>query len=378
AQRKVKKITVDPQEGYQAIPIMWPHLPENEEDIKKLVRTVNTVPKVLGSLISLDRKAALIVAGFFEEKMDTKDVYQRLNALIESESDENTSVHAIGRPVLLGYILSKYSQLIYLFIGTIAAIILVLFVYFRDFRGVFVPVATALVSAVWGVGMLGFMGYNFDPLIIVAPFVISARALSHSVQLIERFLEEYAAHKDRKKAAVNTFTGLFEPGIVSIVTDAAGVFVVILTPIPLMEKLAVMGGFWVMSIIVSDMILNPIILSLLPAPVIAGEKKEDFMDRSLNRLALWSTGKGKWAIIGVSLVIFIVGYIFASRLVVGDMHPGTPMLWPGSKYNLDTARIGEKFSNTEVMSVVVEGNDRNAIKHPDVLNEMANLQRDLE
>jgi len=50
-----------------------------------------------------------------------------------------------------------------------------------------------------------------------------------------------------------------------------------------------------------------------------------------------------------------VGFIFASKLVVGDVHPGTPMLWPDSKYNTDTAQIAEKFSNTEIMNIIVEG-----------------------
>ena len=67
--------------------------------------------------------------------------------------------------------------------------------------------------------------------------------------------------KTEWKAAVATFSGLFKPGMLSIVTDAAGVFIVMLVPIPLMEKLALMGGFWVMSIIVPSMTVGPPLVS---------------------------------------------------------------------------------------------------------------------
>ena len=44
----------------------------------------------------------------------------------------------------------------------------------RDVRGVLIPVGTAVLSAIWGIGLLGLLGYNFDPLILVVPFIISA------------------------------------------------------------------------------------------------------------------------------------------------------------------------------------------------------------
>jgi predicted RND superfamily exporter protein len=378
AQRKVKKITVDPKEGFQSIPVMWPEIPQDEEGIKKLEKTVYTTPKIIGSLVSIDRKAALIVAGFFDKDLNPREIYDKINSLIENQSDSNTEIHAIGRPMLLGYILSRYSQLAYFFIATVLSIILVLLAYFRDLRGVLIPILTAIITAIWGLGFLAIMKYNFDPLIIVVPFIIAARALSHSVQLVERYFEEYEVCSDRKTATINTFAGLFEPGMVSIIADAACVLAVMLTPIPLMQKLAIMGAFWLLSIIISNVVFNPVILTYFPPPPKKMDESRGAIVRILTALANFSIGRKSWIVIVITGIVFIVGFLFARNIVIGDMNPGTPMLWPDSKYNLDTAAISEKFSNTEVMSIVVEGKDRNAIKHPDVLNKMASLQRELE
>lgn len=417
AQRKIKKTTVDEIEGFKSDPIMWPEIPKTPEEIEALRHTIYTTGRLHGSLVSVDDKAALILAGFFEKgtenpgdslravisKMAQKDgadpnsaiaafsevakgevwtlddtLFDAIEKIVKREEDENTQVHMIGRPILLGHIYRNFPQLYKIFLLTIGSIILVLFLYYRDARGVLIPILTALISAIWGLGFLGLLGYHFNPLVIVVPFVISARALSHSVQLIERFLGEYKKTGDRREAAIATFSGLLKPGIVSIITDAAGVFIVILTPIPLMEKLALMGGFWVLSIIVSDLLFNPIFLSLLPPPKIKEVQTEGFLYRLLSRVGSWTLGWQKIPILIITAILFVFGFLFARTLVIGDVHPGTPLLWPDSVYNQDTASIGEKFGNTEILSIVVEGDNKNAVKNPVVLQEMEALQRELE
>jgi len=416
AQRKIKKTTVDEVEGFKSEPVMWPDIPKTEEELIKLRRIIHTTGNLRGSLVSRDNTSTLIVAGFFEPGQDdpgaslrkvigklaaaegtdpaaklqafeqvVKDqswnlddnLFGAIQKICKAEEDENTTIHMIGRPILLGWVYKQFPQIYWIFGLTIAAILLVLFLYFRDVRGVAIPMTTALISAIWGIGFLGLLNYYFNPLVIVVPFVISARALSHSVQLIERFIEEYIITRDRKKAAVNTFTGLFRPGVLSLVIDAASVFMVIITPIPLMRKLALMGGYWVMSIVVSNVIFNPLILLYLPPPKLR-EQKKSFLDRTLETIGAWSRGRQRWPILIITGVVFIIGFVFARNLVIGDVHPGTPLLWPGSVYNKDTSKIGEKFGNTEIMSVVVEGANKNSIKHPQVLREMEALQRTLE
>ncbi len=378
SQRKVKELRVHPERGFLSIPLMWPDVPQDEEGLAKLAESVYTSPRYFGSLVSHDSKAALIVAGFFEDKFKPEEVYRKIESLVTLEEDKNTRIYTIGRPVMLGWILKNYPQIYKLFLLTLGAIILVLFLYFRDLRGTLLPLSTAILSAIWGIGFLGLMGYNFDPLVIVIPFIISERALSHSVQVVERFMDEFEGDKDRYNASLNTFKGLFAPGMLAIITDALGVFLVFTTPIPLLQKLAVMGGFWVLSIIVSDLIFNPILLSYLPAPKKIRNRQKGLHYSIMVKIGQWSYGKQRYAIFGVTIILLVVGFMFARELKIGDVHPGTPMLWPDSKYNMDTERIAKRFGNTELLSIVVEGKDRNSIKNPKVLRTIESFQKRLE
>ena len=83
-----------------------------------------------------------------------------------------------------------------------------------------------------------WMGFHFDPLIIVIPFLLSARAMSHGVQWVERFVEEYRRLGDTKEAALITGAGLFPPGLIGIVADTWALLIIAITPIPTLRNLA--------------------------------------------------------------------------------------------------------------------------------------------
>jgi uncharacterized protein len=378
AQRKVKVQKVDAVAGIRSVPVMWPDVPQTAEDLAALQRTVLGSRRIYGSLVSLDQKAAIIAAGFFENKLEPKRIYAALDELVKTESDARHTLHLIGRPVMLGEILSQSPKLGLIMMVTLGSMLLVLLVYFRNFVGVFVPSVSAVVAAIMGFGFLGLVGHNFDPLVLVIPFIITARTLSHSVQVVSRFLDEHELDSDSTQAALRTATALFKPGTLAILTDIIGMALVSVAPIPLLQKLALMGSFWLASIVVTGMVLSPILLSFLPVPAHIRGKKVALVDAVLQRIAALCTGPRRGVIFAVMALAMISSFYFASNLVVGDVHPGTPMLWPSSRYNQDTDAIARRFANTEELTVVVEGDSHDTTKRPEVLDAIVAFQRHME
>jgi predicted RND superfamily exporter protein len=379
AQRKAKNLIHDAN-GMRSVPVMWPNVPQTPEEIAQVRDDILSNQLLYGTFVSLDEKAALVVAGFFEDRLDPKLLFNKLQELADKETDANTSLEVIGRPVLVGNILNESPRLALIIGITSLCMLMVLVIYYRNIVGIVVPTAAALMAAVMGFGYLGLVGDNFDPLVLVIPFIITARAISHSVQMVSRFLDELATSKDRLEAAFKTNTSLFKPGVLAIVTDVVGILLIYLAPIPVLQKLAAMGAFWFTSIFLGGMVLSPILMSLLPVP--RAKKihigKQGLVDLALERVALWCTGRGRFWIFGATALTMGIGVIFANDLVVGDVHPGTPMLWPDSDYNVATDRIADRFTNTEELSVVVEGKTRDAIKSPQVLATIEAFQRHME
>lgn len=378
AQRKVKVQKVDAIAGIRSVPVMWPEVPSTQADLDALQRTILGSRRYYGALVSLDQKATIIAAGFFEDKLQPKVIYQALDELVKKESDANTVIHVIGRPVLLGDIAVQSPKLGVIMLVTVVSMLMVLLVYFRNLVGVVVPTMAALLSAVMGFGFLGLIKQNFDPLVMVVPFIITARALSHAVQFVSRFLDEHEQTPDRKEAALKTAIALFKPGTLAIVADIFGIALIYIAPIPLLQKLAMMGSFWLLSIFFSGMVLPPILVSLLPVPAHKREKKISLVDGFLARLSEFCTGPSRRWIFVTVVVVMGASFFLARNLVVGDVYPGTPMLWHDSKYNQDTDAIAKRFANTEELTVVVEGDSHDTTKRPEVLGNIEAFQRHME
>ncbi len=379
ARYKVKDITATAW-GIEMQPIMWPAIPQTEEEITKLINVIHANDTIWGKLVSLDDKAALITAVFFEGKMDYRYLFKRFQEAKKSLEDESVSIYLAGEPILYGWIYHHLYVIAWIFGFTLLAIVILLALLFRQQLGVTMPMISGGVSALWGVGLMGMLGYNFDPLILVVPFLISARSLSHSVQMTARYIEEYTISGDKKIAAREAFVGLFAPGAVGIVTDAVGVLIIAVAPIPLLTKLAFVGSLWVISNLISATILDPVLLSYLPVPrkMKSADPEKDRLGNFLGKCSRVTFGKkSSWVIIGIAVLILVVSLYYERYLMVGDAHHGSPLLWPDSEYNISVGKVNERFPGVDQLMVVVEGKEADSTKFPQVFRTMESLQREV-
>jgi uncharacterized protein len=377
ASRKARVAKVD-ENGISTAFVMWPEVPDDAEGVRAVRKAIVSSGFLHGTLVSIDEKASLLVAEFFDHNLDPKRVYDEVNAIIARERDANTSLHAVGRPMLLGSVLAQSSQVGVIMLVTSACMLLALWVAFRNFAGVLVPALAALVSALLGLGFLGLTYQRFDPLAMVVPFVITARALSHSAQMVSRFGQERARGADPLEAAQRSAVAVFQPGALAILTDVAGVALIYIVPIPFLRSLAVVGSVWLLSIFITGMVLSPILLSMLPARGLQGAAAPRLLDTLLVATGRLCTGPGRRTVLAATLAALGIGFFFAREVVIGDVHPGTALLWPSDRYNLDTAEIARRFTNTEQLTVVVEGLTPQAIKSAAVVGTVEAFQQHME
>lgn len=359
--------------------LMYPVIPSKENDLQTIKRNVILSPLIYGQIVSADHKSVLIAAEFFEGKIDYLEAFKVFRNIIKKESDKNHSVYIAGSPMLIGWIYFYLLELYKIFIITILVMFALLYFYFRTWQGMLVPVLSAIFSMTWGLGFAGLLGYNLDPLILVIPFLISARAISHSVQFMERFYEEYEIYKDKKISAYYSSISLFSPGFLGIITDALGILLIALATIPLMQKLAYFCSFWAISIIFSVLFFNPIILSILPTP----KKKyssgnSNLIDKFLKMGGQLCVGKNRFTITAIALSLFIFAVHYSSKLTIGDVNVGSAILWPRSDYNISLEHIGEKFQGANPLYIIVSGKEDFSLTEPKVVAKVEQFQRHLE
>jgi hypothetical protein len=263
ASKKLKDIRGS-TEGIEFIPLMWPNLPKDEAEMARLHEAVLSNPLVYGAYVSTDLKAALITVDFYDHLVDYEKVFTQVSEIASGASGDGVKVRIVGAPILYGWVTHYLPETLHLFLLAIGLLIVLLFIATRTWRGTLLPLLAGVVSAVWALGIAKLVGFNVDPLVIVVAFLITARAISHSVQLVTRFDDEIAAGAENSIAAAKaSMLGLFKPGMLGVVADAGCMIVVLLTPIRLMQKIAIIGTVWVLTISVSAVVLTPVLLSAL-------------------------------------------------------------------------------------------------------------------
>lgn len=380
ASRKIKEVRAS-ADSIVSRPLMWPNLPTNDAQMEALKESVLNNPLVFGPYVSLDMKATLITVDFTDTGINYAAVYKQVRAIANAEEGDGVHVMVVGEPILYGIVNHYLVQTLYIFLITVVALVLLLFLITRTWHGTILPLVAGVLSAIWALGAAKIMGFHLDPLVIVVAFLITAQAISNSVQLVSRFDDELARGATSSAAAAKSaLQNLFKPGMLAIVADSGCVLVVALTPIPMLEAISFIGTAWVMSIAISALLMTPVLLSWFSH---GGKKLHQInvspvLDRLLNLCIKVVSSQWRYVVLGATCVLFVASGIYAFNLKVGDANPGSPILWPDSRYNKDAAAINHKFLGSDRMFVVVAGKKGGALKEPEVLKWMENFQKYME
>jgi len=332
--------------------MMWPSIPRGQSDIDSLRRELRRLYG--GQLVSLDDKSAMIMANF-KSDVEPSKVFKFTRELKHKYEGTGVDINIVGRPVLLGWIEHYTPQMGLIFLLSFALIGLTCWFYFRSAAGVIVPAMKALLTTIWGFGFIAMCHYNVNPLMLLLPFFVFATILSHAVQIMSRFYEEYAKSADFDAALIDTLSALLRPSFSAIVADALGFSVLYLVRIPTLQVLAILCTVWLLSITVA-ITFSAAAFFVIPMP----ENLKNYGRDTLNKLTQFiEVGAAARYILAGSLVLILVCGYMASKVVIGDPYPGTPILWPKSEFNLAAKSINEHFARlgTDTVQVYVEGSE---------------------
>jgi predicted RND superfamily exporter protein len=413
------------QGAVEVRPVFYPGVPKTQEDADRVRFAVYANPNIRGLYVSNDDTAAVVNTGFWEEALDFRYLNDRMMELKRTEEDANHRIYITGFPWLYTCVLQYTNQLIEVFGLVLLSLSFLLYSYFRTWTGIWVPIFSGILSSVWGLGIAALLGFNLDPLVLVIPIFLTARALSHSVQSMDRYHEEFYRLKDKHQAIVVSYSHLFAPAIASIVTDGIGLLIVAVAPIPLIQKVAIFASFWVVSIFISVVTLHPIILSYInpPPPVDAhAHAKEplniwvataivgvlgviafaldrmDIMSAIVAFLIIspvlgwyWLTyceriypaftqvvidaseGYRRWVVIALTVAMYLLLPIWGWTLKVGDMTPGAALLFPNHPYNIAYNKLNEKFLGASQLIVIADTMKPDGVKAAGALTAMAEM-----
>ena len=373
--RNTRKIFLTPDGTIRSQNYYDPHHDEyTEEQLAKIQGDVLASTNVYGLLVSPDMKSALIKGTLNEGQLDYGKVFEEIQAIRAEEAAPGIKIHATGHPVLVGWVDSYSGDILLIFFYTILIVLGILVFYSRRLYGILLPLLGMILTSIWGVGFMGVFGYNLDPLMLVVPFLISARAMSHGIQKMERYFLELSRTGEKVPAARNTFNALFRPGALAIVADASALYLIGLGSVPINDKMAVYASFWAVCMVVTVLIVVPMLLAELPRPKNVAVKHT--MARAVfPKLAqvVGTRGRSK-AVLVTCLVIVLCATYFSSWVQIGEPEPGSPLLYHDHDFNISSTAINDRFPGAEELFIIARADENGGLKKPEIMKALTDFQ----
>ncbi len=309
-------------------------------------------------------KAAYILADYTD---DVKSIYlpwvkQVQDIMDEIRQDDRIELLVAGEPYFLAYMLADLVHKWWLFVISIAIVVAILWMEFRDWRGAAFPLVGVGMTIVFTLGLMGFTQFKLTTMMVLTPMLLLAIGIGHSVQVTRRFLLEMGATGDCDKAAHVAISHTIIPATLSIITDMVGFATLATVDISFYKAYAYFGMFGMLTLLLTTTTLIPLLLTRFrpseEACGAGGHTWEATVGGWLTRIV---TTPLKWAPIAVILAMMGVSFYYTNFMNwKGDPAAAKKLaeegdIMPGVEKGINYARAAFKGSS-EVWKELVQLN----------------------
>lgn len=363
------EVVADGIAGGNVVPADFQPTAEGLDQVRKNILKSS----IVGRLVANDFSAAIISAELIEfdpqtgEKVDMIEVGNQLEALRGKIENDQIEVNIIGYAKVISDIADGAKRVVLFFVFAFFISGLLVYLFTRSHRVTAMALICSLIAVIWQLGLLTFLGFGIDPMGILVPFLIFAIAVSHGVQMITANRAAVFNGDDGLTAARSSFRTLLVPGGVALLSDTIGFITIMLIDIEVIQQMAITASLGVATIIFTNLMLLPIMLSYIGFPKDYQQRLRDSiekMDRFWMRVSKTAKPWPAALLILFATGLMIFGAMRGSEIKIGDLHQGVPELRPTSRYNIDSKTITEHFSiGVDMLNVIVETVDDGCIDY---------------
>lgn len=357
------------EEGFDGGPVIPDNYDGSAGSLEQVRQNVERSGEV-GRLVAANFKSSIVLLPLQDitsddgKPLDYNALSGQLEQLRAKYETENIKIHITGFAKVVGDLIDGMRQMQLFFAATLVICGIVLFWYTRCVRSTLLVLLCSIIAVVWLLGLLPTLGFDLDPYSILVPFLVFAIGLSHGAQKMNGIMQDIGRGADKLVAARFTFRRLFLTGLMALVADAVGFAVLMIIKIPVIQDLAVAATIGVLTLIFTNLILLPILLSYTGVSKAAAQReaandKFSQLDAQHARHPFWAFldrfTERKWAsgAIIVAVILGVAGFAVSLHVKIGDLNPGAPELRPESRYNADNRFMVSNFSASSDKYVVM-------------------------
>ncbi len=342
-----------------------------------------------GSLVSEDFSSTqvLVYLGTSAEEAGSPEVvaiHRSIKRIAGEVGFPDSNVYITGMPVFSSVVNDAMEEDLVLLIPLVVfVVVLVLFLSFRRFSGVVLPLLTVLISSIWAIGAMALLGVKLSILSTVLPVILVAVGSAYGIHVVSHYYDELAekgtlSRQEHEALVLAVLRRIGNPVLLAALTTLAGFISLSFSKVAPIFEFGVFASFGVLVAFVVSLTLVPAIMiirgpaSKLPRFRITEMKpgQEDPLSGAIAD-ALGHVSAKKRSVLALGLLVILVSAFSLGRLVIDNVL--VEYFKPDTDVVLSDRFIREKFGGSKSVSLVVSSEEPGGVLRPDVLGAMDGL-----
>ncbi|MFA6508077.1 MAG: MMPL family transporter, partial [Treponemataceae bacterium] len=316
------------------------------------------------------------------------EAYRSIKRLAYEAGFKGTKIYIAGMPVFSAVINDAMAADLLILIPLVVIVVLgILFLSFRRIGGIVLPMLTVVVSSIWAIGLMAFLGVKLSIMSTVLPVILVAIGSAYGIHVVSHYYDETAGKRnlgddEHRRIIFAVMRKIGRPVLLAALTTLAGFISLCFTPVVPISEFGVFATFGVLVAFVVSITLIPALLILRgPKAAKAGaapssdQAVRDPLSEALAD-ALVSVSRKRRTVLFLSSLVVVFSLFGITRLIIDNVmieyfKPDTDMVQ-------SDGFIRKYFGGSKTISVVVSTENRGDVLDPAVLGAMDGLSRYLE
>jgi uncharacterized protein len=320
-------------------------------------------------LITFDQKA-------INDKSRVAAVKQIKAIAKRFEETQKTPLHISGMPFIRTEMTGQITTELGIFV-TLALLVtmLILLVFFRSFKVMFLSLLVVIIGIISSLGILGLLAFKVTIISGMIPSLVVVIGVPNTIFIINKYYEEYALNGDKMLALQITIEKIGQTLFLANLTTSIGFGVFAFTGSSFLSDFGIVASINIMLTFFVSLIVIPLVFSYLDAP---SEKHTDRLEsgrivRFLEKVDYWVNHHRSviYSIIGVMIVVSIYGMSLIKSVgyIVDDLADDNPIL-------TDLKFVEKNFKGVMPFEVAIDAYEPKRATNPELLTKIKKMERE--
>ena len=349
-------------------------IPETNGEFEKLREDLLQSDMALNVVVSKDFTLTSIILSLKSGTID-EEIVSKVEQVIH-DNPGNEKVYMGGLPyiksIIAGEIAGDFKRL--MIIGLVIMLIMLYF-FFRDIRGVILPFTVVIFAIMFSMGLMPLIGWKLSVITLLLPIMLIAIANDYGIHLMARYQELNWTYKSMSngKLARNLFSSLRIPIILTGITTFAGILSLLSHRMIPAKHLGIIAALGILLALILSLLFIPAVLSFLKKSKVSRYNqngKKPILDRILEKTGRLVTQKPARALIITACITLISGAGAFFLKVDTDLEKFFPEKHP---VRTSSKIINKTFGGSQNLAIHINGD----IMDPSIMNKIDRYTEEL-